>query len=164
MVAKYKFKTEPFQHQKDALKACWNKESFALFMEMGTGKTKVLIDNLGVLFINQEINAALIIATKSVYTVWVNDEIPKHCAVPYELCLWKPTREKTVVDFIKTPSQKCKILVMNVEAFSTKKGVNIALSFLQKHDALTAIDESSTIKNLRAKRTKNILKLRQWSP
>ena len=92
-------------------------------------KLKVLIDNLGVLFINQEINAALIIATKSVYTVWVNDEIPKHCAVPYELCLWKPTREKTVSEFIKTPSQKCKILVMNVEAFSTKKGVNIALSF-----------------------------------
>ena len=53
---------------------------------------------------------------------------------------------------------------MNVEAFSTKKGANVALTFLQKHDAITAIDESSTIKNLRAKRTKNILKLRQWSP
>ena len=39
----------------------------------------------------------LIIATKSVYTVWVNDEIPKHCAVPYEICLWKPTKEKTVM-------------------------------------------------------------------
>jgi SNF2 family DNA or RNA helicase len=164
VVAKYKFKTKPFKHQTDALKECWNKESFALFMEMGTGKTKVLIDNLGVLFVNQKIDAALIIATKSVYTVWVNDEIPKHCAVPYEICLWKPTKEKTVSEFIKTPSQKCKILVMNVEAFSTKKGANVALSFLQKHDAITAIDESSTIKNLRAKRTKNILKLRQWSP
>ena len=106
MVAKYKFKTKPFKHQIDALKECWSKESFALFMEMGTGKTKVLIDNLGVLFINQRINAALIIATKSVYTVWVNDEIPKHCAVPYEICLWKPTKQKTVLDFIKTPSQK----------------------------------------------------------
>ena len=64
-------------------------------------------------------------------------------------------KRKNCNEFIKTPSQKCKILVMNVEAFSTKKGVNVALAFLQKHDAITAIDESSTIKNLRAKRTKN---------
>ena len=110
MVAKYKFKTEPFQHQKDALKACWNKESFALFMEMGTGKTKVLIDNLGILFINQRINAALIIATKSVYTVWVNDEIPKHCAIPYEICLWKPTKEKTVNEFRLATKFSCEAI------------------------------------------------------
>ena len=36
----YRFKTTPFQHQLDALSASWNKEVWALFMEMGTGKTK----------------------------------------------------------------------------------------------------------------------------
>jgi len=35
----------------------------------GTGKTKVLIDNIGVLFTTQDIDSALIIATKSVYTI-----------------------------------------------------------------------------------------------
>jgi superfamily II DNA or RNA helicase len=123
VVAKYKFKTEPFQHQRNALTACWDKSSYALFMEMGTGKTKVLIDNIGVLFIQQKIDAALIVATKSVYTIWVNDEIPKHMNIPYDICLWKPTKEKSVKEFIDSSTQKCKILVMNVEAFSTPKGL-----------------------------------------
>ncbi len=46
----YRFKTKPFQHQLDALKQSWNKEVWALFMEMGTGKTKVCIDNIAVLY------------------------------------------------------------------------------------------------------------------
>ena len=37
----YKFKTEPYEHQLQALGASHNKENFAFFMEMGTGKSKV---------------------------------------------------------------------------------------------------------------------------
>jgi SNF2 family DNA or RNA helicase len=48
---------------------------------------------------------------------------------------------------------------MNVEAFSTKKGMEFATKFLASHSTLFAIDESTTIKNPGAKRTKNILKL-----
>ena len=50
---------------------------------------------------------------------------------------------------------------MNVEAFSTKKGIQFADKFLNSHDALMGIDESTTIKNPAAKRTKNIVSLRQ---
>ena len=46
---KYKFKTNPYKHQLDALETSWNKEVYAYFMEMGTGKTKVLIDNMSML-------------------------------------------------------------------------------------------------------------------
>ena len=46
MKKKYRFKTEPFEHQRAALGASWDKTEFAYFMEMGTGKSKVLIDNL----------------------------------------------------------------------------------------------------------------------
>ena len=41
----YKFKTKPYAHQLKALEMSWNKEVFAYFMEMGTGKSKVLLDN-----------------------------------------------------------------------------------------------------------------------
>ena len=51
------------------------------------------------------------------------------------------------------------ILVMNVEAFSTDKGRMFAAKFLRSHKSLMAIDESTTIKNPKAKRTKNILYL-----
>ena len=48
---------------------------------------------------------------------------------------------------------------MNVEAFSTDKGRLFAGKFLRSHNALMAIDESTTIKNPSAKRTKNIVAL-----
>ena len=49
-VMNYKFKTKPYKHQLTALEKSWNKETYAYFMEMGTGKTKVLIDNMSMLY------------------------------------------------------------------------------------------------------------------
>ena len=46
----YKFKTKPYAHQLKALKMSYSKVSFAYFMEMGTGKSKVLIDNISMLY------------------------------------------------------------------------------------------------------------------
>ena len=46
---------------------------------------------------------------------------------------------------------------MNVEALSTNKGVKFAEKFLRSHRTLMALDESTTIKNPSAKRTKNVL-------
>ena len=48
---------------------------------------------------------------------------------------------------------------MNVEAFSTTKGCEFAKKFLDSHRTLMAVDESTTIKNPDAKRTKNICNL-----
>ena len=43
---KYPYKTKPYEHQKNALNESAEKVQWAYFMEMGTGKTKVTIDNL----------------------------------------------------------------------------------------------------------------------
>ena len=48
------------------------------------------------------------------------------------------------------------ILIMNVEAFSTKKGQDFALKFMRSHKVLMAVDESTTIQPPTAKRTKAI--------
>ena len=66
----YKYKTKPFKHQQKALDMSWNKENFAYFMEMGTGKSKVLIDNAAMLYDNGKIDGLLIIAPKGVYKNW----------------------------------------------------------------------------------------------
>ena len=63
----YKFKTKPYAHQIKALEKSWNKEVYALFMEMGTGKSKVLIDNISMLYDRSKINGTLIITPKNVY-------------------------------------------------------------------------------------------------
>ena len=74
----YKFKTKPYEHQKDALKKCWNKEAFAIFAEMGTGKTKIALDNACILYNKGKIDRVLIIAPKGTYMNWVEQEIPTH--------------------------------------------------------------------------------------
>lgn len=47
---RYKFKLKPYAHQLEALEQSWYKDYFALFMDMGTGKSKVLIDNISLLY------------------------------------------------------------------------------------------------------------------
>ena len=73
----YKFKTKPYAHQLKALELSWDKSYFAYFMEMGTGKTKVAIDNANYLFENGEINDVIVIAPNSVYRNW-ESEIYNH--------------------------------------------------------------------------------------
>ena len=160
----YKFKTKPYKHQLDALEISWNKEVYAYFMEMGTGKTKVLIDNMSMLYDNGKIDGALIIAPKGVVGTWYKQEIPTHLVdhVENKAILWQSnfTKEysKKLGTLFKSDSD-LHILIMNVEALSTTKGVDFASKFLSSHNTLMAIDESTTIKNPKAKRTKNILRL-----
>ncbi len=160
----YKFKTKPYAHQLTALEKSWNKESYAYFMEMGTGKTKVLIDNMAMLYDKGAINGALIVAPKGVIGTWYNQEIPTHLPdhIKNVSVLWQSNINKTQQEKLNTlfeTGEDLHILIMNVEAFSTDKGKTFAAKFLRTHKTLTAIDESTVIKNPKAKRTKNILAL-----
>jgi SNF2 family DNA or RNA helicase len=157
----YKFKTKPYRHQLTALEKSWDKDEFAYFMEMGTGKSKVLIDNIAMLYDKGKINSALIIAPKGVYRNWYSQEIPNHIPshINYKSVLWTASNSKTKDKEYQTlfnVDYDLHILVMNVEAFSTKRGQEFAIKFLRAHKALMAIDESTTIKTPTAKRTKAI--------
>jgi SNF2 family DNA or RNA helicase len=160
----YKFKTKPYAHQLAALEKSWNKETFAYFMEMGTGKTKVLIDNLAMLYDKGKVDGALIVAPKGVVKTWYEQELPTHLPNHIEntTVLWQPhitkvQREK--LESLFEAETNMHILIMNVEALSTDKGVKFAMKFLNSHKTLMAIDESTTIKTPTAKRTRNIIDL-----
>ena len=160
----YKFKTKPYAHQIKALEMSWDKPYFAYFMEMGTGKSKVLIDNISMLYDNGKINGVLIVAPKGVVKNWYESEIPTHLVdhIEHKTVLWQSLITKTQqkeMDSLFETGEDLHILIMNVEALSTKKGVDFAQKFLFSHRALMAIDESTTIKNPEAKRTKNICQL-----
>jgi len=161
----YKFKTKPFAHQLKALEMSWDKEVFAYFMEMGTGKTKVLIDNMAMLYDKGKINGALIIAPKGVYKNWFTSEIPNHLPdhVEKKIGFWQTKPDAPDMVNLLKPDEDLHICIMNVEAFSTKKGLMYAYKFLSSHRTLIAIDESTTIKNPSAKRTKAILELAKHS-
>jgi SNF2 family DNA or RNA helicase len=160
----YKFKTKPYAHQITALEKSWQKDEYGYFMEMGTGKSKVLVDNIAMLYDKGKIDSALIIAPKGVYRNWLSQEIPEHLPrhIEHKTVLWtaltSKTKDKEYQQLLKQ-DYDLHILLMNVEALSTKKGVEFAGKFLRCHKALMAVDESTTIKNPTAKRTKAILTL-----
>jgi len=160
----YKFKSKPFAHQLKALEMSWDKKVFAYFMEMGTGKSKVLIDNIAMLYDKGKINGALIIAPKGVYKTWMDEQIPDHLPdhIEKEVVLWEANggkkKEEELTKLFKS-SEDLHILIMNVEAFSTKKGKLFAYKFLACHRSMMAIDESTTIKNPSAIRSKTIVDL-----
>ena len=166
MIKDYRFKTKPYDHQIKALEKSWAQKTYALFMEMGTGKSKVLVDNIAMLYDRGAIRGALIVAPKGVYKNWDQIEFPTHMPehVEYTKVLWEASltkKKQYELDTLFDDKGDLKILIMNVEAFSTNKGLDFAHSFLNIFvgRALIGIDESTTIKNPTAKRTKNILKI-----
>ena len=160
----YNFKTKPYAHQMTALEKSWDKNEYGYFMEMGTGKSKVLVDNMAMLYDKGRINGAVIIAPKGVYRNWLSQEIPNHLPshVQHKTVLWTAStskaKDKEYRQLFETDDD-LHILIVNVEALSTKRGLEFVAKFLNCHEALLTIDESTTIKNPKAKRTKSILLL-----
>lgn len=166
MSVNYKFKFKPFDHQLTALDTGWERPEFGLFMEMGTGKSKVLIDNMGMLYQAGRIDFALVIAPKGVYRNWVSKEIPEHMSetIPHRVIRWVASpnkQQQTEMRSVKDKFDGLTIFVMNVESFSSLKGKQ-AGEWMAKalgSNGLIAIDESTTIKNHKAKRTKALMKI-----
>ena len=166
----YQYETTPYDHQRVALEDSWSAEYYALFMEMGTGKTKVAIDTMAILYEAEKLKAVLIIAPKGVYDNWVKGEIPIHLPkrITRQVCRWIPSKtkkfEEELMDFIVKKDPILKIFVMNVEAFSTPRGTEAATAFLYQNPAnMVVVDEYTTIKNRKAARTKNIMSLQRHS-
>ena len=116
---KYKFKTKPYQHQLTALEKSWNRETYAYFMEMGTGKTKVLIDNVAMLYDKGKIDGLLVIAPKGVIGTWYNQELPTHLPNHIEnvTVMWQANINKKQQEKLKTLFEietTLHIFIMNV--------------------------------------------------
>ena len=160
----YQFQTPPYEHQAVVLGKCWEQTNWAWLMEMGTGKSKVCIDNAAMLFEKEKINTLIVIAPKGVYRNWANLEIPAHlpARIDAKVVVWNPANTKankeTLINFLE-PSGSLKIFLMNVEALSTSKGKKYLEALLQRSTSLLAVDESTTIKSPKAKRTKTLIKL-----
>jgi SNF2 family DNA or RNA helicase len=175
-MTEFLFKTTPRDHQMTALEYSAEEEYFALLMEMGTGKSKVAIDTMVHLYMqggdNGRIDCAVIIAPKGVYTNWTSDdpeepgELLKH--MPDEVYqsarirVWKSSAGKAHLEALEDnllPCSGLRVLAMNVEALSmSRRAVDYYHRFIRSGRCLVIIDESTTIKNPTANRTKVIVK------
>jgi SNF2 family DNA or RNA helicase len=88
-------------------------------MEMGTGKSKVAIDTMGILYTEGKINAALVISPKGVYDNWVQGEIPTHLSdkINTNMVRWRPSLaqsfQKAMRTLVYNKFKGLKIFVMN---------------------------------------------------
>ncbi len=162
----YEFKTEPYQHQSDTLNASAHRTLFALFLEMGLGKSKILLDNAAFLFEEQKISGLLIVTPKGNLRNWDVHEISKHLPERIErnVLVWQPNHtQRWTTAFKKMVKEDStgtlNIFLVNVEAFATVKACKFVEEFLVTHDTMMVIDESTTIKNPKAKRTQHLIKL-----
>ncbi len=168
---KYSFKTKPFSHQLAAMGAFLNhlkigENEFALLMEMGCGKTKVLIDGTSYLYDNGFVFGLLVICPNGVKGTCVKEietHIPEH--VDRNVVVWtgqktKKHEEELQSLFLVEPAKvHLNVLIMNVDAFTTDRGKKFADRFLLTRQCIMAVDESTVIKNSTAQRTKAITKL-----
>lgn len=146
----YEAKTKPYKHQIVATDSFHRVEFFGLLMEMGTGKTKIIIDEI----CWSEIPRTLIVCPKTVIGTWVR-ELKKHATKPYVL-----TRLRShwwgAQDLINglQANQKIKIWITNYDRLRN----NLDALAKMKFD-LCVLDESTYVKNPQSKRTKAALEL-----
>lgn len=161
----FNFKTTPYQHQLAALEQSCRKREWAYFMEMGTGKSKVAIDNAVFLYGANVINAVLIMAPKGVYANWLNYEIPAHFPdnVAHAVFLWQQARSSGVKYRNKYDEFKMsgglRLLLVNIETITSSRTFNVLQAFVADNKTMVIMDESTSIKNHRAKRTQAAIQL-----
>ena len=160
----YMFETKPFEHQRRAFYMSRDKENFALLMEQGTGKTKIIIDNAAYLYGQSKITALVIIAPNGVHRNWLRNEIPFHLPewCPRKSAYYSASMKKRDKDYwaeVQRSSNNLKIFSFNVEGFVSKKAQSLITSIMRSEDVLLVVDESSRIKRSGAKRTKFITKI-----
>lgn len=163
----FEFKTQPYEHQRKALRNAWKREAYAFFMEMGTGKTKVAIDEMSLYFEWGLIRAAVVLAPKGVYLNWLRElgvHMPDRVRDAGMIVEWRAggggAEHQSRLRSLLTVGEGIRVLVMNIEALSsgTKAAVYLR-KFLAAHRCYMAVDESTFIKNPSANRTKSIVEL-----
>lgn len=170
---KYTPALPPRAHQTEALERARGHAGFGWLCEMGTGKTKMDLDETGQLYCDGEIGACLMLAPKGVYTNWETDEIPKHWTEDFrgevEIGAWRGggTRaNREEVDRMFSPDPRMKFFAMNIEALgASDRAFDIAHEFVRRNRGRIkiSIDESTVIKNPTAQRTKAVARLRDMA-
>jgi len=159
----FEYKRQPMQHQRKGFLLSRDLPAFGLFMEQGTGKTKVTLDTAQYLFEKGKIQGLVIVAwPNGVHRNWIEHEIPEDVRVKHKAAYWAPNwrtkyRQKQYEDLMNAGADTLKIFAFNVEAFTSEGAKQHIIDFLKKWPSLFVIDQSASIKNHQALRTKFLI-------
>lgn len=159
-----KFKSQPFAHQLEGIEALVKNKAFALFDEMGAGKSKQVIDAACVLAERGEIDTVIVVAPAAVRSVWLDKdfgEIKKHS--------WGDTH---VIEYHANGFQfkwstydmrdedEITWIITNYEFLRSIKNLSTLTKKVHNLNVMLVLDESSYLKSRTAQQTKAIRDLR----
>lgn len=154
----YPFKTEPRKKQMEALNKVYGNKAIALFMDMRTGKTKVVIDMASALRMQGAADRVLIISPLSIRKNWVR-EINVHAPFPIDVHLLDTSKPKKFDEWMGQ-KHDFKWLLVGVESLAAGSAIKYCERFLCSGiKTIAVVDESSKIKNHSATRSQNCVKL-----
>lgn len=162
----YVSRRKPRVKQAEALKRMKGRKVFALLMAMRTGKTKVILDDFGHLWVEGLADDLCVIAPLGALPPWVgavDDEWPTTMRSKARVYLWegRPTSnkgKKELADFLAYRDGP-RLLLINIEALSGVEDAQLLIAkFAKQRKCVGVVDESTVIKNPTAKRTKFMCK------
>lgn len=142
----YKFKRPPRLAQQRAFERMYGMTNLALFMDMRTGKTKVLIDMMCALRMEGKIDHMLLVCPINIRRNWIK-EIGIDATIPidYHLLTTKD-KGKSFTKWLTTPSD-FKVLMVGVESLKAGSAKSYCERFLRTcSKPMIALDESQSIK------------------
>ena len=151
---------EPREHQREAIERFRDEEIMALFFEMGCGKSFTLLQIAQEKWKAGKIDGLLVIAPNDVHRQWYDElvhgtESGMELSVPFEAqCFGGRGGQDAVYPF---KDGLFWFLSVNVDTFSTPDKWREVTEWANEHRIMIAVDEATTIKNPKSKRSQRIL-------
>lgn len=159
------FKTVARWYQKEALDKFFGLKAFALFAEMRTGKTKIVIDLANAWFQVGRIDRVLAYSPPSVLLAW-EENLEAHDAAGYDLFFYDTSNKEKAKRWIFAEgwkkTGKCPWMIVPITAMAqSPETVKVLTGFVKRGKALSVVDESIKIKTPNANTTGNVIEIGQ---
>ena len=156
----------PSELQQRGLDYIWGLNDWALYMWMGTGKSKMAIDYAAARMIQEDIDTLLVMCPSGVAPVWMRDEIEKHMPIEVEVMDFRsltPARCRKMID-AATRTRRL-VCVAAYESIQQKvhagQAYDTLAQILSKRKYGLICDESHRVKNHQTVTAQNVESLAQ---
>ncbi len=154
-------RSKPFPHQITDTQAVLDKPAYFLGLEMGLGKSRIIIDAACELYRQNEIDALLVVCPAQVRSIWVD---PDPILGEFAKWVWTSTPHNMREYHARTPLPRAvfpglQLIVTNPEFIRRAERLNPLLDWVKTRRVMLVADESWQYQNYRSQQTKALVKL-----